>query len=48
MTYDDFKDNIARLRFFEKKVKNPCDKANYRSEILYLKEEYPKYWRKLK
>lgn len=48
MTYEDFKDSIERLRFFEKKIEDPCDKVDYRSEILYLKEEYPKYWEKLK
>jgi hypothetical protein len=48
MTYDDFKDAIARLRFFEEKVENPCDKADYRAEILWLKEEYVEYWERLK
>lgn len=48
MTYDDFKQTIARLRFFEEKNEDPCYKVDYRSEILYLKEEYPKYWEKLK
>jgi hypothetical protein len=48
MSYEDFKDTIMRLRFFEEKIENPCEKANYRSEILYLKEEYSKYWKKFK
>ena len=48
MIYEDFKDSIERLRFFEEKTENPCDKADYRAEILWLKEEYPEYWEKLK
>jgi hypothetical protein len=48
MTYEDFKDSIFRLRFFEEKVENPCDKADYRAEILWLKDEYPEYSKKLK
>ncbi len=48
MTYEEFKNNIARLRQYEEAAVNPCAKADYRAEILWLKEEYLEFWKKMK
>lgn len=48
MTYEGFKNTIARLRQYEETAVNPCAKADYRAEILWLKEEYLEYWEKMK
>ena len=48
MTYENFKNTIARLRQYEKAAENPCAKADFRAEILWLKEEYFEYWERLR
>lgn len=48
MTYDEFKNTIAQLRQYEETAANPCVKSDYRAEILWLKEEYVEYWKKMK
>lgn len=48
MTYDEFKNTIARLRQCEETAASPCAKSDYRAEILWLKEEYVEYWKKMK
>ena len=47
MSYENFKNTIARLRQYEEAAVIPCAKADYRAEILWLKEEYVEYWKKL-
>ena len=48
MTYEEFKNTIARLRLYEELAENPCAKADYRAEILWLKEEYVDFAQQLK
>lgn len=48
MTYDEFKLTIERLRQYKENAVNPCEKADYIAEIIWLKHEYNCYWDKLK
>lgn len=48
MTYEEFKNTIARLRQYEETAVNHCAKSDFRAEILWLKEEYLEYWKKMK
>lgn len=48
MTYDEFKTTIRRLIMYKENATCPCERADYISEIIWLKQEYTEYWNKLK
>ena len=48
MSYEEFKSTIRRLRMYKENAENPCKKADYIAEIIWLKDEYREYWNKLK
>ena len=47
INYEVFKNTINRLKKYKEKTDNPCKKSDYSAEIIWLKYEYPEYWRKL-